>query len=434
MRKIWILCFVILSGFVMFSSCKKDEIIDDDNNNQATDAKTEWTKPLALPINPALGKNYMPAVDGNDNIYVLMRNFEGDGYGYAMQKFDKNGNELWVKQSTEAGYTPHNQMPTYFQDKLFFTTDKKVVALNSSDGSIAWEYNIPDSMLFITQAIAIVENFVLITLENNTAEYSYLFSLNAGTGSVAGTLAVTSDRVWLNMAARDNTLYLVHGFLYQVTVNSNGSMNLNWSVQLPGNDPTYYYNFDNDIVIAPNGNVTFAYGEQSNPSMLKLISYNNNGNKLWEYERQYSSRITLDGQGNVYDGGKDDLIKIDGSSGQKVWSVEPPSEFEYVAMGSFTSMIHANDGNIYCGDTYGIYGVNSSGELKYSVYSSTLEIGESVPFSDVTLLSNGNIIVLTMGDGANGSIHCIKGSTKGISTIGWPKRGANAANTFNASL
>ena len=429
MKKIGIISIGIFLAIAMLSSCKKDEITD--NNNPLTEAKTEWTKPLAVPINPALGKNYMPAVDVNDNIYVLMQDWENMDGGYILQAFDKSGTELWQKSNNDV--TPYNQMPTFFQNRLFFTSDKKVVSLNASDGSKAWEYNIPDSMLFITSSIAIVENYVLVTLQSGTANHSYLFALNTNNGTVAGTLAVTEDRVWLNMAARGNTVYLAHGFLYKVTVNANGTMNLDWSVQLPGNDPTYYFNFEKDMVIAPNGNVTFAYSELGNPSMDILISYDNQGQKLWEFERQYASRITLDEQGNVYDGGNKDLIKINGASGQKVWSVKPPSEFEYVLMGSFTSMIHAKDGNLYCGDTYGIYGLNYSGEIKYSVYSSTLGLGESVPFSDVTLLSNGNIIVLTMGDGSNGSIHCIKGNTQGISTKGWPKRGANAANTFNAN-
>ncbi|NJO88556.1 MAG: PQQ-binding-like beta-propeller repeat protein [Chloroflexia bacterium] len=375
MRKIGILSIVFFSTIAILSSCKKDEITD---NNQASDAKTEWTKTLALPINPSLRQNYMPAVDENDNIYVLMSDFNG---GYAMQAFDKNGTELWNK--SQSNINPHNQTPTYFQNKLIFTTDKKVVALNSSDGSNAWEYNLPDSMLNITSSIAIANNFVLITLEKETAENSYLFALNASNGSVVSTLAITSDRVWLNMAAHGNIVYLAQGFLYQVTVNASGTMVLNWSVQLPGNDPTVYFNFENDIVIASNGNVTFAYSELANPSMDVLISYNNQGQKLWEYERQYASRLTLDEQGNIYDGGIDDLIKIDGAKGQKVWSVDPPSEYEYVAMGSFSSMVHANDGNLYCGDIYGIYGANFSGEINYSVYSSKLDLGSSIPFSDI---------------------------------------------------
>lgn len=427
MKKVGILSISILSAIIFFSSCKKDEI---DSDIKPTDnAKVEWTKQLVLPINPALGQNYMPAVDENDNIYVLMSDFNG---GYAMQAYDKSGTELWNKSQNNVN--PHNQMPTYFQNKLIFTSDKKVICLNASNGSLAWEYNIPDSMQYITSAIAIANNFALITLERETAENSYLFALDPNDGSIAGTLAITDDRVWLNMAARGNTVYLAHGFLYQVTVNTDGSMNLNWSKQLPGNDPTVYYNFEDDMVIAPNGNVTFAYGELSNPSLDIIISYNNQGQKLWEYERQYASRITLDEQGNVYDGGIKDLIKIDGATGQKIWAIEAPSEFEYISMGNFTSMIHANDGNLYCGDIYGIYGSNYSGEITYSAYSSTLGIGDSVPFTDVTILSNGNIIVMTMGDGANGSIHCIKADTGGISTKGWPKRGADAANTFNASL
>lgn len=429
MKKSGILITLFLSGILLFTSCNKDEN-GNNNNNQPSEAQTAWSKDLAFPVNPAIGQNYMPAIDENDHIYILSSDYNN---GYAIQAFDKDGAELWSKTNNSA--SPHHNMPTCFQGKLFFTSNQKVVCLNASDGNQLWEYNLPDSMLSISSSIAIAQQKVLITLERETAEHSYLFALNPNDGSVAGALAITSDRVWLNMAAYGNTVYLASGYLYKVTVNADGSMKLDWSVQLPGDDPTYYFNFEKDMVIASNGNVTFAYGELANPSMDILISYNNQGQKLWEYERPYASRITLDEQGHVYDGGINDLIKIDGLTGQKSWAVEPPSESEYISMGSFTSMIHAKDENMYCGDVYGIYGANYSGQIKYAAYASTIGIDNATPFTDITLLSNGNIIVMTMGeDGGNGKIHCIKADTKGISTSGWPKRGADAANTFNASL
>ncbi len=424
--------YVVILSFLLLNACKKEETNESNssNNNSNTTTNIVWKKDLALAINPAIGQNYMPAVDENDNIYVLMNNLNGGlNSGHTIQAFDKTGKELWKK--VENTITSHNNYLTYFQNKLFYTSAKKIVSMNALNGSVAWEYNLPDSMQHFTSSLAIVENKVLITLEALTAKNSYLFALNPSNGEVIGKLAVTPDRVWLNMAAKGNTVYLAHGHLYKVTVNSNGSMSLDWKKQLPGNDPTVYYNFEKDIVIAPNGNVTFAYSELANPSMDILISYNSSGEKLWEYDRQYSSRISLDEQGNIYDGGPKDLIKIDGTTGQKVWAVKPPSEFEYVSMGSFTSMIHAKDGIMYCGDTYGIYGANYSGNIKYSTYSSKLGIGESTPFTDVAMLSNGYIIVMAMGDGSNGSILCLNTNTQGISTKGWPKRGANAANTFN---
>jgi len=410
------------------SACKQgDPIIDNNENNNSTNATLEWTKTLALPINPSISKNYMPAIDENDNIYVLLKGMTG----YAIQAFDKNGKELWTKKDNVIN--PHNNMPTYFQNKLIFTSADKVICHNTINGDVEWEFSKPDSILSITPAIAIVNDYILITLERETAEFSYMFALNPNNGDVVNSIPVSPDREWLNIAANKNIVYLASGYLYQVTVNPNGSMKLNWSVQLPGNDPTYYINFENDLVISPDGNITFAYSENGNPSLDILISFDNNGKKIWEYERQYSSHITLDEQGNIIDGGIDDLLKIDGSTGKKIWATEPPSEYSFVKMGSYTSMVHADDGNMYCGDIYGIYGVNSNGDVKYSTYNTNISNG--TPFSDITLLSNGNIIVLSMGDSNNednkGNIHCIKANTKGIANKGWPKRGGNAANTFN---
>ncbi len=424
MKRRYLLSLVVLIALGV-TSCDKLTIDPGD------EANVLWTSELALPINPSLGGNYMPAVDDDDNIYVLMRNFDGGLWGgYAMQKFDKNGNEMWVKQSTEEGYTPHNQMPTFYNNRLYFTTDEKVVCLNAGTGNSEWEYNVPDSMLYITPAIAIVNNQVLITLENFTAEHSYLFALDPASGRVKSTLGITDSRVWLNMAARGNTVYLAYGKLYKVTVNAGGSMHLDWSVQLPGGDPTYYISFENDIVISPNGDVSFAYAENRNAQLDHIISYNSSGTKLWEYERSYASHITLDEDGNIYDGGINDLLKIDAASGQKAWETEPPSET--LGFGnSFTAMVHAANGVMYCGDVYGIYGVNYSGEVKYSLFPEKIS-GTSTPLTDVTLLGNGNIIVMSMGeDGGNGNIHCIEAETEGIAATGWPKRGGDAANTFN---
>jgi len=88
MKKIGIISIGIFWAIAMLSSCKKNEITD--NNNPLIDAKTEWTKTLAVPINPALGQNYMPAVDENDNIYVLMQDWENMDGGYILQAFDKS--------------------------------------------------------------------------------------------------------------------------------------------------------------------------------------------------------------------------------------------------------------------------------------------------------------------------------------------------------
>src|SRR5574344_1630237 len=174
--KHFFLSFIVMLFIFGFTACDNGtDIHGDDPNNTETTADVVWKNELTLPINPALSYNYMPAVDENNNIYVLMQNFEGGLWGgYAMQKFDKDGKELWVKQSTEAGCTPHNQMPTFYKNNLYFTTDAKVICLDASSGDSKWEYEVPDSMQYITPAIAVVNDMILITLEPFTAEKSYL--------------------------------------------------------------------------------------------------------------------------------------------------------------------------------------------------------------------------------------------------------------------
>jgi hypothetical protein len=64
MSKSYLIISFILFLFISLSACKQgDPIIDNNENNNSTNATLEWTKTLALPINPSISKNYMPAID-----------------------------------------------------------------------------------------------------------------------------------------------------------------------------------------------------------------------------------------------------------------------------------------------------------------------------------------------------------------------------------
>jgi len=411
---------------VFTTSCNKDK------NNPSDDSEVVWSANLELFINPALGRNYMPAVDENDNIYVMMADWDGNaGLGYALQAFDKDGKQLWIK--TDDNVSVFTQMVTYFDGKIIYPTSSQIVCLNSSDGTEAWTYTPPDS-LQTTYSIAIANNQLVAFISGFTSEYSYIYSFNPANGNINATEAFGGREEVCAMAANGSTLYITYNSLSSYNINTN-SIDLNWSSLLPNNNAYYedtYRNMLNDITIDPvNGNIFFAYENPTQYGEKWLIAYDKNGNKLWENETFQATHITACAENELYVS-YDNLFKLNGQSGSQIWEAVPPSET--MGLGnSINSTVYGNDDVLYAGDIYGIYGINNQGTEKYSAFPTSIT-GNGTPFTYVTLLSNGNIIVLAMSvdpDTEPAKIYCLKASSGGVKKNIWAKWGANAANTFN---
>ncbi len=424
------LLWAIIVGLTMWS-CEKDKSNSDDDNQEgeAQSADIVWQQKLSIPINPALGSNYMPAIDENDNIYVMMSDWNNYGsgeMGNVLQAFDKNGNALWERST--AGEDPDFQMVTYYENKLYFTTGKKIVCLDAEDGSDLWNYNVPDSFL-VSYSLVIANNRVLTSMQSFDAENSYLFAFDSENGTINSTLAITDDRAVMAMAAKGSTVYLTYDFLYSVNVTSSG-LSLNWKTVLPGNSPEYggdYKNIADDIAIAPNGNIIFTYGVLSDLSTRRVICYSSGGTELWQSDNE-ARHLVVDADNDIYLC-NDDLIKLDGASGSEIWSTSAPAET--FGLGSFRSVTVGTDEVMYNGDYFGIYAAENTGNLKY--YTPAATVSETGPLTYITLLSNGNIILLCMGDDEDerGILICMKGSSGGVQDEIWAKWGCNAANTFN---
>jgi len=423
MRKILLPALLAL----ILSSCVEVPGIEESDSSDVL-----WKSDLGAFINPALGRNYMPAVDENDNIYVLMTDWESDNLNaYVLQAFNKNGEELWKKE--EQSETLWKQMPGYYDGNIFYSTMNKIVCLDAADGSEKWVYT-PGDTLQTSHSLVIADGKLVVGLPAYTADHSYLFALNISDGSVVATHPVFETRKLFALAANGSTLYAAYNQICSIELGSSGFTE-NWRTLLPGNNSEYedtYNNSIDDIVIDPTSGKI--YTSISNPYEYndeKLVAFNISGELLWESTDYACSHPTTNYGDELYIP-SGDLYKLDGTDGSLVWSAEPPSE-TFGFGNSFDCLVYANNDVLYCGDYFGLYGVDKSGQEDLKIFPEALS-GTTSPLSFTTLLSNGNIIVLAMSpdpETESSRIYCIKASTQGTKANIWAKWGANVGNTFN---
>lgn len=423
---------LFLVAFLMFiTSCKKDS--NDDTTTPTPTPNTSdilWQKELTQAVQPGW-EEYMPAVDENDNVYALAGNVDNmnSPTGFSLEAFDANGSTLWSIVNVEA--TPQRQLVTYYNHKLFVVAIEKLLCYNSQDGSLAWQYDIPDSLETSHNiAMSIVDGNVALTLVGFTASNSHLFLFNTNDGSIITTKPVGPYRSKpISMAANGNMVYVVSDSVYAFEMQAS-EFNLQWKIQLPGTDNinyTAYYEIElNDVVIANNGNIIFLSLNTYNSNDYLLNSIASDGSINWSIAKSDISRHQIvDASNNIYYS-QGDLLKINGSDGNAIWTAGAPEGT--MDMGSYNSVILSQNDNLYCGDLFGLYSLDNSGSSRFVKTVSSLN---AASFAYANLMSNGNIVLLGSNpDGGLGILYCIKNSDSGAADS-WAKWGANAANTFN---
>lgn len=434
MKHLAITIYATIVCIVLFSACKKD------NNNEAEkNEKNEpkptvdivWKSSLSCNINPSMGYNYMPAVDENDNIYVMMIDWTNQQNGYVLQALDINGSILWTKSVNNDGV--HRQMVTYYKGMLFYATKTKIMSLNASTGDELWSFACPDT-LSTTQAMAISNQQLITVFSGNFSFYSHVAAIDPFNGNL-NAMQVIGNRGEIHaIAAMGNDIYLTYNKIIKMRINS-ATIDLTWQQLLPNNTDEFditYRNMYNDVVIDPdNGNIYFTYGNIYMPNEKWLIAYDLNGNKLWESASFAAEHITVD-QGNALYVSNGKLVKLNGNNGKQIWTANPPD----VPAGSafkINSVVHGSNDVMYCGDYYGLCGINNAGAEQFKALMSSITTDDT-PFTYVTLLSNGDIIVLAMApsNSSNSPIYRIKNRpNSGVKASIWAKWGANRANTFN---
>ena len=426
--------FIVLLSLI--TSC----IIDDNNpivnpDKKSNNIEVVWQADLLTAVNPGIDK-YMPAIDEQGNIFVLLSNYIESSY--SIQAFSKDGKQLWANANIK-GNSQHSLI-TYYKEKLFFTTDNEMICIDAKNGSNIWSYSEPDSLNFLCSwSWAIVNDQVVTTLSYGTADGSYLFSFNTSNGNIAWTKKISTDnKVAGFVVADESQLYFIDNKISKFDVSSSGAAMV-WEQALPGNtDYKMYNNIRTYPSIDKKGNVIFCYrNPEDSESKHDIISYDKNGNVNWNvtpdlvggYLAQPQFQM-IDSDDNIYHS-ITDLYKYNGNDGSLSWKAEAP--YEFISLGSISHITIGNDGKLYSGDSFGFYVFDKSGNCINQ--NLDLQWNGNNPLTFATLLPNGNVIMLASGkiDSETPQIYCIKGDSGGVKKGIWAKWGANAANTFNLS-
>ena len=122
--------------------------------------------------------------------------------------------------------------------------------------------------------------------------------------------------------------------------------------------------------------------------------------------------------------GKGDLVKLL-NDGTQVWQTAITDGM--IINPTFTSApTIAENGNLYDGQLFGLYCIDSSGNLDWKINSETGGGEESGNLHIPVLNHAGNIIIVSS---EQSKIRCFKGDGQALATDGWPKPYGNSANT-----
>ncbi|ASB49592.1 outer membrane protein assembly factor BamB family protein [Alkalitalea saponilacus] len=428
----------LLFTTALFLGCDSDEKIDDLFDNNDSKADIEWSANLSKTISAALFRT-SPAIDENDNIYILQKEYVGEGF--TIDAFNKNGEKRWSKTNT-TDVLLESQL-TYYDGKLFVHChDNRIICFNAENGDVIWNKRVTDSYNH-ARNFTIANNMLIYRADKTLTEYEWhLFALDISSGDVNYELDLTQFREneededrkhaffeQSTLAANGNMVYFaddIHLFAIEAT---SSAFIVKWNSNLP-DDVDLFHSYgtsghqNNKIAIAPNGKIIVQYNVAvENLYDYKTAVYSPDGTLLWtHYYENNNGSITTDAQSNVYMGGAS-LLKLNGSNGSTSWTANPP-----LFIGSITNQVKGKDGRIYASDFFGVYIVNNSGSVVSNMSAGANT--DSQPFSNLSLLSNGNIVVIAQGIDS-GQIFCFKSSSEGVAKNIWAKREGNAKNTFN---
>lgn len=437
MKKLNFALLVLLVASIGFTSCKKDEKKDPDpNGNNPTQTDLEWKGQLTLPVNPAM-QFLVPAVDNQDNIYVLQDALGGLllGGGYAIDAFDKNGNKLWSAESE--GVDPINSQPVWYNNRLYFMVQDwdsgYLVCYNANSGSKEWQVELG---VLVSKNLTISNGMAVLLSKKEFGSHWILESYDLQNGELVAAyweedgIPVFSYE-HTRLVANGNTVFVCDDeklFSFQV---GSSSFEQNWNALLPAdNEPENNFLVRKEMIVSPNGNIVLHYAtDPYDLNSLAIASFNQSGDLLWQSSpsQDISHRMIADSGNHIYQGGSS-LWKLNGSNGQVAWSVDGPDEL--FGMSSLPAPVMGKNGTIYTSDFMGIYLVDNSGSIKD--YFLAGDVSDSFAIGQVVLLSNGNMVFTVMGED-RGQIFCLEGNSGGVAS-GWSKSGANRANTFNLAF
>lgn len=427
MKKLGIIFIAVLIA-VAFSACEKDDESSNNNNgiNDNNDDPTHTTEGyVELDNQDLMAAGGVPVVDENDNVYLAFTDLSSLEENTTVICIDAGNNVKW--QNTIDEYTNKILMS---KDKVFLGCKNNLYAINTSDGSQAWQFELTDanastSSKWTYKPILDPNGNIIVAMD---AYKSYdksedfparIVSVNPSGSQnweymVYGTGSFEIDYTKLSEPVGTGNYFYIAAFLmdeYMVADIQAYAFDYNGKLQYQ----TSLGEFDDAsfICVDKDGGV-FLSIKDSWDNTNKLMCLDAELNQNWEavLPDYLASNGVIDANGNLYVGCEDGfLYKLD-NSGSEVWK----AEFGLVYVRG--EMIIGKDGNIY-------HACQSPGYVNAETGEITEMEFDGLALNDLGMRSDGSIVM-----GGTGKIYMMETNAGGIDdNAQWAKYGCDRENT-----
>jgi len=328
-----------------------------------------------------------PTFDSSGNVYVGSQ----DGYVYSV---DANGQQRWRFETSD--YVESSPALSPDESKLYIGTwDDRVLALNTSDGSLAWEFAVA-SLVYASPAVA--ENGLIYV----GASDGYLYSITPE-GGLNWELEIGGELDSSPAIDSSGNVYVGSDAGNVVAVNANGEEIWSWDVPLePG-----ALSRETDITSSPMITATglLFVGCQNHFVYALDVA---DGSLEWKYETGgIIEGSFVEGMGrNCLISGRDGYLYSFSWDGNLNWRT-------FIGANYYSTPCVDGMGRIYAG------GLNSDLSSALTVLSSTGEVIHSAEFSSFldsspVLAPDGTLFV----GNNNGKLYALEGGDK-LASLGW---------------
>jgi len=314
---------ILALATILFQSCEEGDLPNPDNTKIE---RLKWSYDFEDVMAFSLLNN-IPAIDEDGNIY-----FAADvQYGGQIVKLSADGNEVWTTNEAEC---PLSQV-IYFDGKLYYQSDNKLVCRNASDGNELWSTQVVGGYqsFALTPQKIYTSNFVdggifgcnnsLVAFDhsgNKVWETKIKYSPN-DTITYPNAISVVDNNIFLGVFVEvENSEFAIINYVDEGT-----SAAKNWTWLAPedysvgGGSPRIQ-----EFAIDDNNNIIFG---MENSGTQSIFSISANGNENWRSTTSLPkiiSSVSVDADGNCYSA-YSDIEKINESG--VVWKSDPAADW-----------------------------------------------------------------------------------------------------------
>lgn len=410
---------VFAATMLLFQSC--DDIVPPINPEDNKIDRLKWTYDFSTIMAYSLD-NQIPAIDEEGNIYLAA----DVQYGGQIVKLSESGQELWLKKENDF---PLSRL-MYFDGKVFYITNNKLICRQASDGEKLWEADASGG--YKTLALSNNKIYTIKFVDggifgSNHTLLAYDYSGNqvwetkvqyspVDTMCYANAISVNGNNIYLGVFAEvDNSDFAIINY-----VDGGNSVSKGWTWLAPedysvgGGSPRIA-----DFAIDDNSNLIFGMEKSS---VQYIFSLSPSGIENWHSETslpQIISSVSVDGSGNCF-ASYDKCEKIDNNG--IVWSSEIKTDWDYLGLTSKGPAISDNGDLYFQNPSKLLTAVDYDGNFLWEQFYNCDYCNDV--FHNVTINRNGDIILISKA-----AVYCFKGNGKGLANAGWPKPFGNYGNT-----